>query len=61
MKISEEGRPQPNARTGFGFAPLWSAQDFARRDPLEIVLARNKLGTSAQVFVASCAGRRGSQ
>jgi hypothetical protein len=51
MKKSAEGRPQPNARKGFGFAPLLSAQGFARRDPLEIVPARNKLGTSAKVFV----------
>ena len=56
MTISDEGGPQPNARNGFGFAPLWSAQEFARRGPLEIVLAPNKPGTSAKVFVASRAG-----
>ena len=56
MKISDEGRPQPDARNGIGYTHLWSAQDFAGRDPLAIVLAGNRLGTIAKVIVASCAG-----
>jgi hypothetical protein len=47
MKISDDGMPQPNAKNVFGFAHLLSAQDFAQRGPLEIVLAGDKLATTA--------------
>jgi uncharacterized protein YyaL (SSP411 family) len=49
MKISDECRPQPNARNAFGFAHVLSAQDFAQRGPLKIVLAGDKLGATALV------------
>lgn len=56
MKISDECRPQPNARNAFGFAHVLSAQDFAQRGPLKIVLARGKLGTTAKAFIERYAG-----
>jgi hypothetical protein len=40
MKISDDGMPQPNAKNVFGFAHLLSAQDFAQRGPLEIVVGQ---------------------
>jgi hypothetical protein len=49
MKISDDGMPRPNAKNAFGFAHLLSAQDFAQRGPLEIVLAGDKLGATALV------------
>ena len=55
MKISDERMPRPNAKSAFGFAHLLSAQDFAQRGPLEIVLAGDKLGTSAKALIESCA------
>lgn len=55
MKVSVERMPQPNAKNAFGFAHLLSAQDFARRGPLEIVLAGHKIGTTAKAFIESCA------
>lgn len=55
MKLSDDGVPQPNAKNAFGFAPLLSAQDFAQRGPLEIVLAGDKLGTTAKVLIERCA------
>jgi len=55
MKISDERMPQPNAKNSFGFAHLLSAQDFAQRGPLEIVLAGDKLGTTAKAFIERCA------
>jgi hypothetical protein len=56
MKISDECRPQPNARNAFGFAHVLSAQDFAQRGPLEIVLARGKLGTTVKTYIERYAG-----
>ena len=49
MKISDERMPQPNAKNAIGFAHLLSAQDFAQRGPLEIVLDGEKLGARARV------------
>ena len=43
--------PQPNAKNVFGFAHLLSAQDFAQRGPLEIVLAGDKLATTAEALI----------
>jgi hypothetical protein len=43
MKISDDGMRQPNAKDVFGFAHLLSAQDFAQRGLVEIVLAGDKL------------------
>ena len=37
------------AKNLFGFAHLLAAQDFAQRDPLEIILADDKLGAAALV------------
>jgi hypothetical protein len=51
MKISDDGIPQPNAKNVFGFARLLSAQDFAQRGPLEIVLADDKLATTAEALI----------
>jgi hypothetical protein len=56
MKISDNGMPQPNAKHAVGFAHLLSAQDFAHRGPLEIVLARGKIGTTAKAFIERYAG-----
>jgi hypothetical protein len=55
MKISDDGMPQPNAKNAFGFAHLLSAQDFAQRGPLEIVLAGDKLATTAKALIDRCA------
>ncbi|MGO9853247.1 MAG: hypothetical protein ACLPTM_16735, partial [Steroidobacteraceae bacterium] len=49
MKISDDGMPQPSAKSAFGFAHLLSAQAFAQRGPLEIGLAGDKLGTTALI------------
>ena len=49
MKISDERMPQPNAQNAIGFAHLLSAQDFAQRGPLELVLDGEKLGARARV------------
>lgn len=56
MNISDAGRPPAHARNGIGYTHFWSARDFTGRDPLDIVLAGKKLGTTANVFVASCTG-----
>jgi hypothetical protein len=56
MKRSDEGRPQANAKNAFGFAYTVSAQDFAPRDPIEIVLDGDTLGTTGKAFIESCAG-----
>lgn len=61
MKLSGQGRPQPNARNAFGFAHLQLARDFSQRGPLAIALADDKLGTTARPFVKSFAGLRGSR
>ena len=50
MKISDDGMPQPNAKNAFPFAHLLS-QDFAQRGPLEIVLAGDKLATTAEALI----------
>jgi len=55
MKISDERMPQPNAKSPFGFAHLLPAQNFARRGPVEIVLAGHKLATTAKALIESCA------
>lgn len=54
MKISNDEMPQPNAKNAFGFAHLLSAQDFAQRGPLEIVLAGDKLATTAEALIVRC-------
>jgi hypothetical protein len=56
MKISDECRPQPNTRNAFGFAHVLSAQDFAQRGPLRLVLARGKIGTTAKASIERYAG-----
>ena len=61
MKISDDGMPQPNAKNAFGFAHLFSAQDFAQRGPLEIVLAGDKLATTAEALIDRCVACRRSR
>jgi putative 2-oxoglutarate-Fe(II)-dependent oxygenase superfamily protein len=44
-----------------GFTHVLSAQDFAQRGPLKIVLARGKLGTTVKAYIERYAGWRGSR
>ena len=51
MKISDERMPQPNVKNAFSFTPLLSAREFAQRGLLEIVLAGDKLATTAKALI----------
>jgi hypothetical protein len=55
MKMSDERMPQPNVKNAFSFTPLLSAQDFAQRGLHEIVLAGDKLATTAKALIDRCA------
>jgi hypothetical protein len=57
MKVLVERMPQRNAKNAFGFARLLSAQDFAQRGPLEIVVAGHKLGTTTSSGEAPASSR----
>ena len=61
MKISDERMPQPNAKNAVGFAHRLSARDFAQRGPLEIVLAGDKLATTAEALIDRCVACRRSR